>query len=168
MVQAIQTLCLKFPHKHRTLVNFLSNILREEGGFAFKKAIVDSVFCIIKNIPDAKDPGLTHLSEFIEDCEFTYLSSQILHLLGSEGPQTTDPSKYIRYIYNRVVLENAAIRASAISALSKFGAECPLLRSRVLTLLYRCLHDSDDEVRDRATLCVKKLEKLVYFLIDFF
>ena len=166
MVQAIQTLCLKFPHKHRTLLNFLSNILREEGGFAFKKAIVDSVFCIIKNIPDAKDPGLTHLSEFIEDCELTYLSSQILHLLGSEGPQTTDPSKYIRYIYNRVVLENAAIRASAISALSKFGAECPLLRSRVLTLLYRCLHDSDDEVRDRATLCVKKLEKLSLHEVD--
>ena len=39
---------LEIPHKHRTLVNFLSNILREEGGFAFKKAIVDSVFCIIK------------------------------------------------------------------------------------------------------------------------
>ena len=166
MVQAIQTLCLKFPHKHRTLVNFLSNILREEGGFAFKKAIVDSIFCIIKNIPDAKDPGLTHLSEFIEDCEFTYLSSQILHLLGSEGPQTTDPSKYIRYIYNRVVLENAAIRASAISALSKFGAECPLLRSRVLTLLYRCLHDSDDEVRDRATLYVQNLEKLSLHEVD--
>jgi len=162
VVQAIQTLCLKFPHKHRTLVNFLSNILREEGGFAFKKAIVDSIFCIIKNIPDAKDPGLTHLSEFIEDCEFTYLSSQILHLLGSEGPQTTDPSKYIRYIYNRVVLENAAIRASAISALTKFGSECPLLRSRVLTLLYRCLHDSDDEVRDRATLYVQELEKLSF------
>jgi coatomer protein complex subunit gamma len=166
VVQAIQTLCLKFPHKHRTLVNFLSNILREEGGFAFKKAIVDSIFCIIKNIPDAKDPGLTHLSEFIEDCEFTYLSSQILHLLGSEGPQTTDPSKYIRYIYNRVVLENAAIRASAISALSKFGAECPLLRSRVLTLLYRCLHDSDDEVRDRATLYVQNLEKLSLHEVD--
>lgn len=160
VVEAIQTLCLKFPQKHRTLVNFLSNILREEGGFSFKKAIVDTIFCIIKNIPDAKDSGLTHLSEFIEDCEFTYLSSQILHLLGNEGPNTSDPSKYIRYIYNRVVLENAAIRASAISALSKFGAECPLLRSRVLTLLYRCLHDSDDEVRDRATLCVQSLEKI--------
>ena len=33
-----------------------------------------------------------------------------------------DPSKYIRYIYNRVHLENATVRASAVSTLAKFGA----------------------------------------------
>ena len=31
--------------------------------------------------------------EFIEDCEFTYLSTQILHLLGVEGPKTKDPGR---------------------------------------------------------------------------
>lgn len=47
---------------------------------------------------------------------------QILHFLGNEGPKTSDPSKYIRYIYNRVILENATVRASAVSTLAKFGA----------------------------------------------
>lgn len=47
---------------------------------------------------------------------------QILHFLGNEGPKTPDPSKYIRYIYNRVILENATVRASAVSTLAKFGA----------------------------------------------
>lgn len=47
---------------------------------------------------------------------------QILHFLGIEGPKTSDPSKYIRYIYNRVILENATVRASAVSTLAKFGA----------------------------------------------
>jgi coatomer protein complex subunit gamma len=114
--------------------------------------------CLIKEIPEAKESGLAHLSEFIEDCEFTYLSSQILHLLGDQGPTTVDPSKYIRYIYNRVILENATIRASAVCALAKFGAQCPSLQSRIIILLRRCLYDNDDEVRDRAAFFVSALQ----------
>jgi coatomer protein complex subunit gamma len=58
-------------------MNFLSNILREEGGFDYKKAIVDSILILINEIPEAKESGLSHLCEFIEDCEFTYLSTQV-------------------------------------------------------------------------------------------
>ncbi|KAJ9704814.1 hypothetical protein PVL29_003046 [Vitis rotundifolia] len=152
VVEAIRSLCLKFPLKYRALMNFLSNILREEGGFEYKKAIVDSIVILIRDIPDAKESGLLHLCEFIEDCEFTYLSTQILHFLGIEGPKTSDPSKYIRYIYNRVILENATVRASAVSTLAKFGAMVDSLKPRIFVLLRRCLFDSDDEVRDRATL----------------
>ncbi len=32
----------------------------------------------------------------MQDCEFTYLSTQILHLLGAEGPRTKEPAKYVR------------------------------------------------------------------------
>ncbi|KAG0595341.1 hypothetical protein M758_UG158900 [Ceratodon purpureus] len=157
VVEAIRSLCLKFPQKYRTLMNFLSNILREEGGFDYKKAIVDSILILIREIPDAKESGLSHLCEFIEDCEFTYLSTQILHLLGNEGPKTADPSKYIRYVYNRVILENATVRASAVNALAKFGVVVEGLRPRILVLLRRCLYDNDDEVRDRATLYLSVL-----------
>ncbi|XP_008783467.1 coatomer subunit gamma-2 [Phoenix dactylifera] len=152
VVEAIRSLCLKFPLKYRSLMNFLSSILREEGGFDYKKAIVDSIVILIRDIPEAKESGLFHLCEFIEDCEFTYLSTQILHFLGNEGPKTSDPSKYIRYIYNRVILENATVRASAVSTLAKFGAFVDSLKPRIFVLLRRCLYDSDDEVRDRATL----------------
>ncbi|KAL8168169.1 hypothetical protein V2J09_009669 [Rumex salicifolius] len=157
VVEAIRSLCLKFPLKYRALMNFLSNILREEGGFEYKKAIVDSIVILIRDIPDAKENGLLHLCEFIEDCEFTYLSTQILHFLGIEGPKTADPSKYIRYIYNRVILENATVRSAAVSTLSKFGATVDSLKPRIFTLLRRCLFDSDDEVRDRATLYLQTL-----------
>ena len=44
------------------------------------------------------------------------LATKILHLLGREGPRTPTPSKYIRFIYNRVILENAAVRAGELSA----------------------------------------------------
>ncbi|KAG0615004.1 hypothetical protein M758_5G007500 [Ceratodon purpureus] len=152
VVEAIRSLGLKFPQKYRTLMNFLSYNLREKGGFEYKNAIVDSILILIREIPDAKESGLAHLCEFIEECKFTYLSSQILHLLGNEGPKTADPSKYIRYIYNCVILENATVRASAVSALAKFGVIVKELRPRILILLQRCLYDNDDEVRDRATL----------------
>lgn len=150
VVEAIRSLCLKFPKKHRSLMNFLSNVLREEGGYDYKRAIVDSILILIREIPDAKEPGLAHLCEFIEDCEFTYLSTQILHLLGSEGPKTSEPAKYIRYIYNRVILENATVRAAAVSSLARFGAVVEGLRPRVILLLRRALFDNDDEVIQRA------------------
>ena len=157
VVEAVRALCLKYPSKHRALMTFLASILREEGGFEYKKAIVEAILTLIRDIPDAKESGLGYLCEFIEDCEFTFLSSQVLHVLGNEGPAAPEPAKYIRYIYNRVILENATVRAAAVSALAKFGAGCPALRPRVVVLLRRCLHDNDDEVRDRATLALAVL-----------
>ncbi len=66
---------------------------------------------------------------------------------GQEGPKTKEPSKYIRYIYNRIILENATVRAAAVSALANFGAACEALRPRIIVLLRRALSDNDDEVR---------------------
>ena len=37
-----------------------------------------------------------------------------LHFIGNEGPKNIDPSKYIRYIYNQVILENEKFRASVV------------------------------------------------------
>lgn len=51
-----------------------------------------------------------------------------------------------RYVYNRVVLENAAVRAAAVSSLAKFGAHSEELLPNILVLLRRCLLDTDDEV----------------------
>ncbi|GFF49622.1 probable coatomer subunit gamma [Aspergillus udagawae] len=154
IVEAIRTLCLKFPSKQAGMLAFLSGILRDEGGYEFKRSVVESMFDLIKFVPESKEDALAHLCEFIEDCEFTKLSVRILHLLGVEGPKTSHPTKYIRYIYNRVVLENAIVRAAAVTALAKFGVgqKDPEVKSSVSVLLTRCLDDTDDEVRDRAAL----------------
>jgi coatomer protein complex subunit gamma len=157
VVTAIRELCLKYPLKHRVLVGFLANFLREEGGFDFKKAIVDAIVALMCAIPETKESSLFHLCEFIEDCEFTALSTQILHLVGSLGPTAAAPARYIRFVYNRVILENAVVRAAAVTALTKFAAQLPTLRSSVTVLLRRSLRDEDDEVRDRATLALRLL-----------
>lgn len=46
-----------------------------------------------------------------------------------------------------MILENATVRAAALSSLSRFGANCPELSDRVIMLLKRALFDNDDEVR---------------------
>lgn len=161
VVDAIRSLCLKFPTKQAVMLSFLSGVLRDEGGYDFKRAVVDAIFDMIKYIGECKEAALAHLCEFIEDCEFTKLSVQILHLLGLEGPKTKQPTKFIRYIYNRVVLENAVVRAAAVSSLAKFGVsvEDPTITKSVNVLLRRCLDDVDDEVRDRAAMYLKALEE---------
>lgn len=156
-------------------MTFLSNMLREEGGYEYKKAIVNTIISIVEENPEAKEAGLAHLCEFIEDCEHTSLATRVLHLLGREGPRTTTPAKYIRYIYNRVILENAPVRAgrwdedflveiskalflAAVSALAKFGAAAEELLPNILVLLQRTMLDQDDEVRDRATFFYQLLK----------
>lgn len=158
VVNAIKSLCLKFPKKHAATMGFLSSVLRDEGGFDYKKAIVETIVNIIENVPEAQETGLEHLCEFIEDCEFPTLLVDILHLLGEQGPRTPNPRKYIRFVYNRLILENSTVRAAAISALARFGTQVETLRPSVLVLLKRSLVDTDDEVRDRATFYIDLLE----------
>ena len=88
----------------------------------------------------------------VQDCEFPELSVKILHVLGDKGPFTSQPNKYIRFIFNRVILETASVRCAAVSSLAKFGAAVPHLTNHIVILLKRCLMDNDDEVRDRAIL----------------
>lgn len=89
-----------------------------QGGFEYKKGIVHAIISIIEENSDAKETGLSHLCEFIEDCEHVSLATRILHLLGCEGPKTQNPSKFIRYIYNRVILENAEVRGGTQQIIS--------------------------------------------------
>lgn len=57
VVDAIRTLCVKFPSKQTLLLTFLATCLHEDGGFAFKKAIVDSLIHFVNTMPDVKEFG---------------------------------------------------------------------------------------------------------------
>ena len=90
------------------------------------------------------------LAEHIEDCMQATIQTKILNFLAVEGPKAKNANSYIRFIYNRVNLEKAVIRAAAISSLASFAFECPNLKESILLLLKKCINDSDDEVRERA------------------
>ena len=70
--------------------------------------------------------------------------------MAVEVPKAKNPSSYIRFIYNRVNLEKAVIRAAAVSALANIAFNVANLADSILLLLKKCLNDSDDEVRERA------------------
>ena len=70
IVEAIRTLCLKFPNKQAGMLAFLSGILRDEGGYEFKRSVVESMFDLIKFVPTSKEDALAHLCEFIECVPF--------------------------------------------------------------------------------------------------
>lgn len=57
IVEAIRTLCIKFPNKQASMLSFLSGILRDEGGYEFKRSVVESMFDLIKFVPDSKEEG---------------------------------------------------------------------------------------------------------------
>jgi len=156
LVEAIKSLCLKFPRKYDSLMSFLSRALREEGGFEYKKNVVDSILILMERIPAAQALGLEHLCEFIEDCEFPKLTVRILHVLGDVGPKNQD-QRCVRFIFNRVLLELPEVRAVAVNALCKFGEGVDSVREDVITLLERCLLDEDDIVRDRAVQAIATL-----------
>ena len=67
VVDAIRTLCLKFPAKQAAMLSFLSGVLRDEGGYDFKRAVVEAIFDMIKFITECKEQALSHLCEFIEE-----------------------------------------------------------------------------------------------------
>merc|ERR1719343_409717 len=139
-------------------MGFLSSNLREDGSADFKTDIVDALLLMISKVPAARESGLFHLCEFIEDCEYPNLCTRILGFLGEEVPSVPQPSKYIRFIYNRLILENALVRASAVDALAKIAMKCSALRKDVLLLLRFGENDHDDEVRDRIGLYTSVLE----------
>ena len=57
IIEAVKVLCLKFTSKHVVILNFLASSLREEGGYDFKRSIVDAIFSIFKEIPESKELG---------------------------------------------------------------------------------------------------------------
>jgi coatomer protein complex subunit gamma len=81
MIDAVKTLALKFPAKHHTLMSFLSTALREEGGFKYKKCIIEAIIDIIDANKEATETGLEHFCEFIEGKQSTPSMLELLALL---------------------------------------------------------------------------------------
>ena len=110
VVAAVKELCIQYPNKHKILMGFLSSNLREEGSSDFKRDLTEALIYCTQHVNGAKECGLLHLCEFIEDCEYPTLCVKIIGLLGQEVPNTSNPSKFVRFIYNRLILENLFLK----------------------------------------------------------
>ena len=133
----------------------MADCLKEDGNVKFREAVVETIMLIC---PTQRESALMILAEHIEDCEHPNIQTSIINFLAIEGPKASNPSIYIRFIYNRINLERAVIRAAAVSALASFANGVPSLKKSVLHLLRKCLEDSDDEVRERAYFFIILIE----------
>ena len=113
---------------------------------------------ILERIPDALEACLLHLCECIEDCEYPQVIIRVLHVLAQHGPDAVAPARFIRFIYNRIILEDACVRAAAVEALGQFAGRVESVRKSVVELLRGCLKDENDEVRARVVVALTGLQ----------
>lgn len=158
VVRAVRGLGLQYPSKYKPIMNFISQNLREEGSLEFKRELVEALIALCATLPNAAKEGLLHLCEFIEDCEFPDLCCRILAFLADMVPRQQVPGKFVRFIYNRLILENALVRAAAADSLTKIAMRVPALKNDIATLLECGRNDNDDEVRDRIALYKASLQ----------
>eukprot|EP00736_Rhodelphis_marinus_P006261 Rmarinus@m.24789 len=173
VVEALSALCAKYPRKHRAILSFMTNILRDEGGFEFKRTVVEAIHNILNEVPQANEAGLLALCEFIEDCEFSALATRVIDIIATWSSKSSDPKQYVRFLYNRLVLENASVRVAAIMGLAKYAFNVPSMKPQVLKVLRRCQKEDNDDVRDRASAVIALLsesseETAKSFLVDKF
>lgn len=57
VVEALRLLALQYPRKQAVLMGQLADMLRSEGGLAYKEAIAATIITIIEENPDAKEKG---------------------------------------------------------------------------------------------------------------
>ena len=122
VVESVKLLCGKFPDKYPVMLQFLSDALKDEGSAELKRSIVETIISVVNTLPAARDLALTTLAEFIEDCEYNVLVQRVLFLIAEHGPSCQAPHKYIRYVNNRIALEQAPVRATAVATLAKLAA----------------------------------------------
>mmetsp|Transcript_33485 Transcript_33485/g.51413 ORF Transcript_33485/g.51413 Transcript_33485/m.51413 type:complete len:334 (+) Transcript_33485:1013-2014(+) len=156
IIQSTQLLYQRIPQKAAVILKFLTDCLKEDGNIRFREAVVDTImlFC-----PQHREKALITLAEHIEDCEHPHIQTKIINFLAVEGPKAANPQTYIRFIFNRINLERAVIRAAAVSALAAFANGVAGLKRSILHLLKKCLDDGDDEVRERAYFYIVLIEK---------
>jgi coatomer subunit gamma len=147
--------------KNRIYFNFFANLLRVESSFGVKIEITESLIWLMQNDAELKKSGILTLAEYIEDCCYDNIKTRILSVLGKEGPTVGSSSQLVRYIYNRIILENATVRASAISALGEIANKDASLKKNIVNLIKNSLNDPDNEVRERAYFYMKALTEEV-------
>ena len=146
------------PTKNKLYYDFFCSVFKLDAGPQTKLEILDALIWFIYNDKDLKLQTIFFLAESLFECQYDVLKIRIINLLGKECELVNNKSKLVRYIYNQLLLEFPAVRASAISALGEIGFKENNLRDIIISLIENCLNDDDNEVRERAFMISKALK----------
>ena len=146
------------PTKNKLYYDFFCSVFKLDAGPQTKLEILDALIWFVYNDKDLKLQTIFFLAESLFECQYDVLKIRIINLLGKECELVNNKSKLVRYIYNQLLLEFPAVRASAISALGEIGFKENNLRDIIISLIENCLNDDDNEVRERAFMISKALK----------
>lgn len=161
IVTQMAIIALKFPEHCDSLLTTFDTCLRNEGGYEFKNAVVNSIVVLLKKNPLVNKAALLSLCEFLEDCEYKKLSIKIIRQIGIYAKLSENPSSCIRYIFNRILLEKSEIRLAAVRCLAKIACSIKSsknLKSDIIVLLKRCMADPEDNIRMEADMYCRILD----------
>ena len=156
VLETIEQTAKKYPNKHAFLLNFLGNLLNLKG-VNFVHKIIDVMLNICELSDEMNVVMLKVLGDFIEDCQYEQIIQRVINIIGEVGPNCKERIKYMRTIYNRMILEGPSIRATAISALYKFIANEEDVE-HVKQLMQKCVNDENEEVNSRALFYLNIIE----------
>ena len=136
-IRAIKHLVKRYPSTYKTLVEFLKKCLRFHSTIEFKREIIETVVYIIQIAPQSRDESLSVIVSLIEDCQYESLICKGLEILANEIPLLEKGEMYVRYICNRLILEDERVRASAVTALAKLGHKKRSLQNLTKNILMK-------------------------------
>jgi len=157
VIRAIRTLSNKYPQQYATFLNYLQSHTREDRSLQFKELLIQSIIEIGERTPEAFVRCLDILCEFIEDSEYAILTSYSIDKITEMIGNVEKPEAYVRFIFNRLILETANVRASALTSLTLLGRQFPTIRNPVINLINLHSVDMDDGIRDLSINCKQSL-----------
>lgn len=157
VLETIEQTAEKYPSKHAFLLNFLGGLLGVKGE-KFCDAVVTTMLGVTGDSQDNREQMLNILGEYIEDCQYESVVRRVIDVIGEFGPSCTSRVKYMRTIYNRIILEGPCVRAAGVSALYRFAQNKEDIEN-VKTLMKKCTYDENEEVRSRAQFYENVLEE---------
>ncbi|UKK02582.2 coat protein, gamma subunit [Theileria orientalis] len=152
VTRAIKRLCISHPDKYKHVLRFMAFNFRNESSFASKREMVDATIFIVREIPKARNFGVLNLCEFIEDCEYSEISTKVLKFLGENIPNLKNPHEYVRFIYNRLILENALVRSASIDALESIANKLPELRECIIEIIRNTNTNDNFELQEQVNV----------------
>lgn len=150
IIESCKDLCAKFPKKMSEIMSFMWKCLRQRGEATFKEKVIEVMDELVRKTNSYYDLLFEFFCEYIEDPFSPQLTLKIIDILISHCGKVTNPRKYLRFLINRLHLDEAAIRTATIGCLGEMALTIDDLKDDVLNIIEAFCHDLEDEVRARA------------------
>lgn len=150
VIASSEEISRKYPDKTKDTIYFLWRCLRDRGEYDFKVRVIGKITQLMKKKKDLYDRVFDFFCEYIEDPFSPKLALMILNVFVENIQFTTDPRRYLRFILNRLHLDDGKIRAASITCLGEIACKVPSIRSECNSIISSYARDIDDEVRERA------------------